>query len=1005
MDTYIPMKNLFIPFSILSGLALLSEGCKQPDNFPVLDGNSQFTEVAPDGIPFTITDHGWNPDSLGNQRILLESKAKGINSFYIPWRRPDVRPESKKLVLVNAQDNSVKDSVSIIDFNNEFARIAFRTDAPGTQYYLYYLPYKKAPKWGDARYYRHNDYLTPDSVMQDFKFTETPSGEGKVVRFESRSNFDYFTPMGIIATKAEEEKIAAAQNTDMVLFAENRAFPIRLPRTLPYRWVETGPVHRIEDRTAGNEYYTYQIGVWAPRTGLKDVTVRFTDLKNGAYVIPASDQTCFNQEGTNWDGKSLNFKIDVPAHHIQALWCGVDIPEDTRPGTYRGKAIVSAQGEASQEINVVLHVGAEQLANRGDNETWRHSRLRWLNSTLGTDDKPVKPYSAMTVSGRQITATEKQVLLATSGLPEQIRINDKDILSAPLRFIIETNTGDVPFSAEDLKIELADEGKVVWKGSMKRDKIDCELTASMEFDGYLRYNIKVDTQGEPIFVKNIRLDLRTTPYSSAYFMGAGVKGGSTPQKYSWDWKGPYDSFWIGNALCGLHLELRGGSYHGPLINDYKPAPPTVWANYGHGGLTLQKSSTKGASVQVYTGPDTLSSKVLDFEFGMLITPVKPVDTKKHFSERYFHRDPAQYKMAKESLANIINIHHAQKLNPVINYPWIVQEPLKQYIDSMHQIDMKVKLYYTIRELTTHAPEVYALKSLKHEIFVEGPGYGLPWTCEHLIDDYKPAWFTEIADEQYDAALVVNGFSRWINYYLEGLKWMLENYEIDGIYMDDVSFDRTVLKRMRKIMESTRPGALIDLHSNTGYSIGPENQYADFMPYIDRTWFGESYRYEEMTPDEWFVTFSSIPMGNMSEMLQDGGNPYLGMVYGTTGRLYEAMGTKSPVPMWKLWKEFGIEDAEMIGYWDEHPVVTTNRDEVKATAFYNKKRNETLVVVGNFNKKEESVSVEIDRQRLNLPASVQKGRLPDLGYMQQAGEIDLSKPVKIDAKKAVFFILK
>lgn len=999
------MRNIFILLSVLSGLALFGEGCKQPDNHLVFDGNSQFAEIAPDGIPFTITDHGWNPDSLGNHRVLLEAKLQGINRFYIPWRRPDLRPQTKRLVLINAQNGSNIDSVSILDFNNEFAQISFRADTPGSRYYLYYLPYKKAPEWGDARYYRHNDYIAPDSAAQTLKFSEKETGEGKVIRFESRRNFDYFTSMGIIATKAEEEEMARSQNKDMVLFAENRAFPIRLPRTLPYRWIETGPVHCIEDQSALNEYYTYQIGVWAPRTNLKDVSVRFTDLKNGQYVIPASAQTCFNKEGTNWDGQPLHFQVDVPIGEIQALWCGVDIPENIKPGTYTGQAIVSAQGVLPQEIEIILHVKNEELANRGDNETWRHSRLRWLNSTLGTDDKPTKPYAVMTVSGNEITATGKTVLLGSSGLPEQIKINDKNILDTPIRFIVETSSGEIALLLNDLEIQQTDEGKVLWKGSMQQDKLNFTLKASMEFDGYLRYNILVDKKGEAIVVKNIRLDLNTSPYSSAYFMGAGVKGGYTPTKYSWDWKGPYDSFWIGNALCGLHIELRGGSYHGPLINDYKPAPPAVWSNDGHGGITLQKQNSGSASIQIFTGLDTLSNTPLDFEFGMLITPVKQINTKKHFSERYYHKDPALYQMAKDSRANIINIHHAQKLNPVINYPWIVQEPLKQYIDSMHQIDMKVKLYYTIRELTTHAPEVYALKSLKHEIFVEGPGYGLPWTCEHLIDDYKPAWFTEIENEQYDAALVVNGFSRWINYYLEGLKWMLENYQIDGIYMDDVSFNRTVLKRMRKIMDSIRPGALIDLHSNTGYSVGPENQYADFMPYIDRTWFGESYKYDEMAPDEWFVTFSSIPMGNMSEMLQDGGNPYLGMVYGTTGRLYHTTDTKSPIPMWKLWEDFNIENADMIGYWDEQPVVMTNHKSVKATAFYNKNTNQTLVVVGNFKNQDETVSLQIDRKRLNLPSGIQSGTLPDLGYMQQKGTIDLLKPIHIPAKKAIFFILK
>ena len=46
--------------------------------------------------------------------------------------------------------------------------------------------------------------------------------------------------------------------------------------------------------------------------------------------------------------------------------------------------------------------------------------------------------------------------------------------------------------------------------------------------------------------------------------------------------------------------------------------------------------------------------------------------------------------------------------------------------------------------------------------------------------------------------------------------------------------------------------------------------------MDRLWFGESFKYNQMRPDEWLVTFSGIPFGVMSEMLQDGGNRFLGM---------------------------------------------------------------------------------------------------------------------------------
>ena len=120
-----------------------------------------------------------------------------------------------------------------------------------------------------------------------------------------------------------------------------------------------------------------------------------------------------------------------------------------------------------------------------------------------------------------------------------------------------------------------------------------------------------------------------------------------------------------------------------------------------------------------------------------------MNSAKHFSERYYHAPHTGFDKAAEEGANIVNIHHAQKLNPVINYPFIVQDSLKAFIKHEHEFGRKVKLYYTIRELTNYTTEIYALKSLNHEILAGGVGYGLPWHCEHLIDDYRPAWYTEL----------------------------------------------------------------------------------------------------------------------------------------------------------------------------------------------------------------------------------------------------------------------
>ena len=79
---------------------------------------------------------------------------------------------------------------------------------------------------------------------------------------------------------------------------------------------------------------------------------------------------------------------------------------------------------------------------------------------------------------------------------------------------------------------------------------------------------------------------------------------------------------------------------------------------------------------------------------------------------------------------------------------------------------------------------------------------------------------------------------------------------------------------------------------------------EHFPYINSLWFGESYDYNE-SPDYWLVEVSGIPFGLFGEMLEGNGNPWRGMVYGMTARYYQGA---DPKHIWKVWDEFGIQDA-------------------------------------------------------------------------------------------------
>jgi len=402
---------------------------------------------------------------------------------------------------------------------------------------------------------------------------------------------------------------------------------------------------------------------------------------------------------------------------------------------------------------------------------------------------------------------------------------------------------------------------------------------------------------------------------------------------------------------------------------------------------------------------------LKYDFALLITPVKELNIKSQFTDRYYHNGAAPVPTDADVKAGvkIINIHHGNAYHPYINYPFLTSGKLKNFVDKWHKKGCKVKLYYTLRELTNVVTELWAIRSLDTEILRGGNGGGYPWCREHLISDYTPQWYQHFDEGEVpigaDAAILTSeSDSRWYNYYVEGLKWMVQNLDIDGIYMDDVSFGRDILKRMRRAMDSVKPGCIIDLHSNTGFSKGPANQYAEFFPYIDKLWFGESFLYDKMTPANWLVESSGIPFGLMGDMLYRGGNKWLGMQYGMTVRhpWFTEGVICDPRVVWKIWDDFGIADAEMIGFWEADSPVKASDDDVKVTAY--KKSGKVLLSIGNYSDELKKIRLSVDWKALGFKTPV-KLIIPDIPDFQKAKSCTLQDEIEIEPRKGLLVYLK
>ena len=176
-----------------------------------------------------------------------------------------------------------------------------------------------------------------------------------------------------------------------------------------------------------------------------------------------------------------------------------------------------------------------------------------------------------------------------------------------------------------------------------------------------------------------------------------------------------------------------------------------------------------------------------------------------------------------------------------------------------------------------------------------------------------------------------------------------------------------MMRARKALEHNRPGSLIDLPSANQYNprdgfASSANLYLEHFPFIDRLWFGEYFDYNSQ-PDYWLVEISGIPFGLMGEMLEGGGNPWRGMLFGMTNRL---PWSGDPRPIWQEWDRFGIQDTKMIGWWVPKPPVTTGRRDVLVTTYAG--NGKALLALASWAPDTVNVPLVIDWKALGLDST-------------------------------------
>ncbi len=231
-----------------------------------------------------------------------------------------------------------------------------------------------------------------------------------------------------------------------------------------------------------------------------------TPADGGRDVIPASAFSSFNTQGVDWRGHAFVRPLRVAQGKVQALWMGVMVPDSAASGVYEGAVTVAPAGIEATTLPIRLTVGPQTIADHGDDEPWRLSRLRWLDSRLAGDTGLVRPYTPVTVdrARRTVSVLGRQVALDASGFPRQVTSfftaemtalgrTGRALLRAPIRLVVEDSAGrEPPWRRNGVRFTRRLPGAALWEAVSSASPLTMRVAAELDFDGNIEYHRRPD---------------------------------------------------------------------------------------------------------------------------------------------------------------------------------------------------------------------------------------------------------------------------------------------------------------------------------------------------------------------------------------------------------------------------------------------------------------------------------------------------------------------------------
>jgi len=523
----------------------------------------------------------------------------------------------------------------------------------------------------------------------------------------------------------------------------------------------------------------------------------------------------------------------------------------------------------------------------------------------------------------------------------------------------------------------------------KTDLGRVEIRADLAFDGLLRYAVTIEPDTD-VTVDELVLDVplandqaRLGHYNRASWLSDSAF--AIGQEPGWRWVREFQPcIWIGNERAGL-------TWYAQSPKGWRPADPEK-------AISLCREDDATHLRLHFIGKRTTLVAPCCFHFALQPTPVKPFPP----PSLYRHWHIAHWKGGSSSGSEhdyLMDIEGAKRMGVkavCIHSYWAdffssprpyAKKRFKAFVERCHAADIKVLPYFSLTGLAAESPEYRQ--------------YGQEWA---LIPGWSWAHGRRFTRPSQYANSVCTA-SSWADYISDGIQRLAEEYDIDGVYLDNSGMypccnplhgcgypkeeeqlversgrstayetwgeapeDRTPIypiwavrdlhERIYVIFKSLNKETIISRH--TSGSCVPA-----FFSFVDTFWTGEQYVHSKPGTALPLVKFRTEFIGSQwglpAEYLLNDGHPFtieqglsLALPHDTLIRPYlppsgRVTGEERPLrilsKIWQIYDNFRIEEAAFLPYWDPPPLAPEAPDPVKVSAHFVKARR-ALIIVSN-----------------------------------------------------------